>query len=832
MANRGSWASAKVFVFAKAFVWLALAAIFLISSSCDLINPTESEPEPPVLSYTVTPSQGQAPLQCRFLVDGQGDITNYKLQIPSLEIDLDRSEPIDTTLVFAAPGNYYTWGGVSGPGGESDGKNITVYAHGEEPPENYPPTVYISVDPASGEVPLSCRIQVWGEDPDGIDDIVSYSLEIPLLDVNNSSPAPIDTILTFAEAGDFTVWGTVVDGGDLTDLTSVDVIVSPVPEPSVSQTAELQNFTEISYQATLENLDEADLVVRRDGVTVFQTAITAPDYARLFTYQENSQIIKGNYQFTLSWDEPASKEKPASKNILTRLGKKLRSIISPRRSRDNSDIINLEIPNYLPEQNNSGLPTQIDEGHQTILNLEDRLSDKNPEDNPVLLRNAESIDGEIQVNVDGYNITVHSIQDISQNENYQVETEFGSQTGGINTSTITGTIFDLLRVHGFLEDTEMHSRNQGIIKVYDWHGQYNNQMTHEFFTLLGEINVDASGEFNQRLEHRVSNLQDYIFIQGRMVNPSTGEPESYLRRFKFPKGDISNLLIRVVPYEGLFPLSQNSITPEDFRRHVGEVSSQAAHDNPIPNPLNRDNLVKKWDFGEDPNALQSFAEVIISKANPDTLGFFNQQTAESMRTRILDPNAVGSLFAGKITNPNQVSIVEDYGPMILPDDLGKIIIYPEQNSPYCGKAYFGNADSDSYLDYGRILLKTNNDGTLFLSDGLILSHEMGHVSGLHGHAWTLSTPLTVMRASLGGGFPPDPRIADKKLGRLLYEDTYLQGTGTCIGFNDDIYQLITNDIITLNWLDEPPLEEKNGVIISQPRDGENGLNRCGGAFMD
>jgi len=325
-------------------------------------------------------------------------------------------------------------------------------------------------------------------------------------------------------------------------------------------------------------------------------------------------------------------------------------------------------------------------------------------------------------------------------------------------------------------------------------------------------------------------LQDYIFIQGRMVNPSTGEPESYLRRFKFPKGDISNLLIRVVPYEGLFPLSQNSISPEDFRRHVGEVSSYASHDNPIPDPLNRDNLVKKWDFGEDPNALQSFAEVIISKANPDTLGFFNQQTAESMRTRILDPNAVGSLFAGKITNPNQVSIVEDYGPMVLPDDLGKIIIYPEQNSSYGGKAYFGDANSDSYLDFGRILLKTQNNGDLF-AYGSIVSHEMGHVSGLHGHAWTLSTPLTVMGAGSGPGFSPDPRIADKKLGRLLYEDSYLQGTGTQL-WGNDLYVLTINDIITLNWLDEPPLEEKNGVIISQPRDGENGLNRCGGAFMD
>ncbi|MBW6442804.1 hypothetical protein K0A97_03455, partial [Patescibacteria group bacterium] len=291
-----------------------------------------------------------------------------------------------------------------------------------------------------------------------------------------------------------------------------------------------------------------------------------------------------------------------------------------------------------------------------------------------------------------------------------------------------------------------------------------------------------------------------------MVNPSTGNAESYLRRFKLPKGDVSDLLVRVVPYEGLFSLSQNSITPEDFRRHAGEVFSIAAIYNPIPNPLNRNNLLKRWDFGEDPNALQSFVEVIISKANPDTLGFFNQQTAENMRTRILDPNDVGSLFMGKITNPNQVLIVENYGPMILPNDLGKIIIYPIENSSYSGRAYFDDTDSDSYLDYGRILLKTLNNGDLF-SEGKIVPHEMGHVSGLRGHAWTLSQYVTVMGSVVDNIPPYGPRIADKKLARALYEDSYLQGTGSAFINDNNPLRLITSDILSLNWLDEPPPEE-------------------------
>jgi PKD repeat protein len=93
-----------------------------------------------------------------------------------------------------------------------------------EPP-NASPAVLLSIEPASGAAPLTARIRVQGDDPDGR--VVRHRLELvgPRL-LTLERPFPIDTILTL-DAGSWQATAVVEDDGGATAVAGRGIEVAP-----------------------------------------------------------------------------------------------------------------------------------------------------------------------------------------------------------------------------------------------------------------------------------------------------------------------------------------------------------------------------------------------------------------------------------------------------------------------------------------------------------------------------------------------------------------------------------------------------------------------------
>ncbi|MBW6535808.1 MAG: hypothetical protein K0B11_12430, partial [Mariniphaga sp.] len=141
---------------------------------------TTPENNIPVANVSATPLEGEAPFESRIKVDGTDedgieDIKKYFLSIEGLGLDVMKSSPIDTNIVFSNSGEYNVRGIVEDSKGARDTLEVLVSVN---EPENNIPVANVSASPSQGEAPFESRIKVDGTDEDGIEDIKKYFLSI------------------------------------------------------------------------------------------------------------------------------------------------------------------------------------------------------------------------------------------------------------------------------------------------------------------------------------------------------------------------------------------------------------------------------------------------------------------------------------------------------------------------------------------------------------------------------------------------------------------------------------------------------------------------------
>jgi PKD repeat protein len=125
-----------------------------------------------------------------------------------------------------APGTYTVWAVVS------DGELETVHAWTVTvEPANLAPGAVLAVEPGGGEAPLTSRVRVGGDDPDG--EVVRFRLEVlgpaPL---TLERSAPIDTVLVLA-AGRWQATAIIADDRGATSTVSRAIDVLPPNLPPV-----------------------------------------------------------------------------------------------------------------------------------------------------------------------------------------------------------------------------------------------------------------------------------------------------------------------------------------------------------------------------------------------------------------------------------------------------------------------------------------------------------------------------------------------------------------------------------------------------------------------
>lgn len=322
--------------------FLGFGAIYGCSedSPTGLVIKIEPEPNPPTIELSVSPSSGISPLETYVLgkcEDLDNDIADYRVMKGSSI--LTRTNPTDTTITLGA-GNYSFYSKC----GDEKGNEVTSDTSYVEVRPNQPPQTTLSIDTTSGVVPLNVKVQYGCEDLDGPDDIAQSYVAVGRDTVTTTS---IDSTFTFTEPGTYTTSGYCRDKVGA-ESTAGPIDIEATPEKIISQTAELTNYVDINYTATLTNVSEATRNFYHNGDSINTKTITTSNYSETF-----EESLKGDHMFILG----AEGVKP--------------------------DTARVNVPDYASKAPDlSELNLDVNERDSIIVHLK-RAEDNNKEDNPV-----------------------------------------------------------------------------------------------------------------------------------------------------------------------------------------------------------------------------------------------------------------------------------------------------------------------------------------------------------------------------------------------------------------------------------------------------------------
>lgn len=366
---------------------------------------------------------------------------------------------------------------------------LLIFGLGSCEPKNEPPIAKLEASPLSGEIPMEVRFKVSGQDPDGVEDIKQYVLYIGPETVKSNTP--IDIKRTFETPGTVEIYGEVVDSEDQSNKTVASSLILTLTE-GLEQSAVLLNSNEIEYSAILKKIANAELTINKDGIlflrqSITDISITGSDYQKIFKYNPDG-LTKGTYEFIL---KAGNLEKKTT----------------------------VVIPNYKPTLNLSGINSDVLEGTVITLDLSGKVNDLNPEDLPVSINGARSLDGKTQVSLNGNLVKIKAHWDKSGT--YQVEFDFGSTTGGSEKLVLTGGIIDdpRWRINPFVQPND---------STLNWYGSgdvnKDNVLNSQDVTRIAElINETYSNPSDIRLNDRadvngdgVVNTSDRQVLENRV----------------------------------------------------------------------------------------------------------------------------------------------------------------------------------------------------------------------------------------------------------------------------------------------------------------------------
>ncbi len=605
---------------------------------------------------------------------------------------------------------------------------------------NYPPV--INSDPVTevdeGE---SYNYQVEATDQDN--HALTYSLsDAPgWLSINSGSGLITGTAPEVDEDTDFDVEVVVSDEID-TDTQPYTLTVIWIPNPSLLQTVNLSDYVNVEYYATLSELDSAVLEVYykefgSDNYELIITRdITIPSYTETFSYEIHG-ATKGDYRF-----------------ILEAVGYDL----------NETDYI--DIPDYAPVV--GSIPNEnFNEESLKVITLP-VPTDINPEDNPVAYLSASSSKINASVNSGGL-LTLEGNRD--ETGDYEVELEFGDFEGEQGTAMLEGFIYNLVDMSGVLENNEDDTEIQGVIRVYssDYLPLEINQIYEGTSINIGsgKIETTSNGIFSFQINERASDLEE-IILQARIGTDENYE--GYVRTIELAGDDHSGVLVRAVPYA---PYEDDPVL---FRQFMTELTGDR------PNT--------RFDFdGEYLSEFPDFENytgligIEILSENPFGAenGTFTEEHQNTIKNKILDLNDISGIIGNYSINEEQVFIVNGsdghfdfYEYHVDPKvrvvaDPGWIIVVPYLNMYYNGLAEPRKAGG--IIGYGGTVYLRPKFGGTYINNRTI-SHEFGHI--FIGGDLPVSVSMPSNQSIMIAGTPLSiTGPADKKTGKLIYEETFM-----------------------------------------------------------
>jgi len=612
---------------------------------------------------------------------------------------------------------------------------------------NYPPEITSTpITEVNENDPY--EYQVVAVDADNHPLTYSFSVAPAWLSINSQTGLITGTAPEVNTDTGFSVSVVVSDGTDI-DTQSYTLTVIYVSEPSLSQTVTLVSDVNVEYNAILSELDMAVLKIyykafgsTNYGLIVTRDITTSP-YNEIFDFYDIHGITKGDYRFVIK--DPGS---------------------------DLSETDEIAVPDYAPEVDS--IP---DENFNEESSKEITLpapTDINPEDNPVAYISAVSLDDRTSIlNFGGNLLTLEGNRD--KTGDYSVELEFGDPVGAKGTVILGGHIYNLPDISGVLEDNEEDFGEQGVIRVY--YQDPNNSSNYLPLEIdkindgegsiidadLGKIQTTFDGIFNFQINKKASELE-IIVLQARI---GTSENyEGYVRTIELPGDDNLGVLVRAVPYA---PYEDNPVL---FRQFMTELTGDR--------PSTRFDLEGEYlaEFPDFENYTGLIGIEILSE-NPFGAenGTFTIEQQNNIKSKILNSTDISGIIGNYNISEEQVSIVNGsdghfifYEYHVDPKvrvvaDPGWIIVVPYKNMPAAGIAEPRKAGG--IIGYG---------GTVYLrlTGNHVISHEFGHIfiGGDLNQSTSMPSNQSVMIAG-SGIYLQTTGPADKKAGKLIYEQTYM-----------------------------------------------------------
>jgi len=336
----------------------------------------------------------------------------------------------------------------------------------------------------------------------------------------------------------------------------------------------------------------------------------------------------------------------------------------------------------------------------------------------------------------------------SADTNCNVEIDVSDGTN-VTKQNYTLTQKNLLDIIGNIQDVETLATQAGEVRIYDG------------TTRLADIN-STDGNFSFHASSPVAQVK----LQARFNGGS------YIRTLTLDGTKDQDLTngIRIVPYP-------NFCSSADFIEFMREINISQLTD------VGKEIGLSKWDL----NQLKGI-EILSVNPKGSANGYFDLIQQNAIESRIKNPDDIGA-YVSKARNLSTLNVEVDSinphytkeGNIITGIESGWIIVIPDNSMPNAGETPRG------YLYDGSGVIKKaliKIDSTISSYNNPVLTHEFGHAFIAPNGEATLSSYQTIMNPS---NYITTPGVADKKAGKIIYENTYLPREKL-------------DDILGMNWM--------------------------------
>lgn len=245
-------------------------------------------PKPPVAHFTVSPTQGKAPLTVNLNASTSrasstgAKIEKYQWQVnPPISTPIS-SQTVNTQATFTETGSYTITLMVSDSLGQNSTtkRSVIVSSSEDNPPVVSQPVSRFTILPSGGTAPLTVNLNASASQPSNGANLKSYQWSVTPAVVTSIAPQA-NTSVIFREAGTYTITLTVTDDlGKSSTSEQIITVSSNIIDPSFFSSSFIGEFEDALFYGGImirgEFLPQDALVFSDTEVQVRATIKVAP----------------------------------------------------------------------------------------------------------------------------------------------------------------------------------------------------------------------------------------------------------------------------------------------------------------------------------------------------------------------------------------------------------------------------------------------------------------------------------------------------------------------------------------------------------------------------